>query len=106
MHFSTIWRWSTKPCGTSMKTLSVRTCILKKTLCITTLLLLLAAKRSDGAAWQGADDFSSGISPTNWTVQQMSQGQMTGVGTNSHVSFLVPISTTAEQNAYIIWHGT
>jgi hypothetical protein len=89
-----------------MKTLSVRTCISKKAIHLAALFLLLAANRSIGAAWQGGDGFSSGISPANWTVQQMSQGQMTVVGTNGHVSFLVPISTTAEQNAYIIWQGT
>jgi hypothetical protein len=60
-----------------------------------------------GAPWAGSDDFSSGISPANWTIVQESQGQMTVVGTNGHASFLDSTSTTtAEQNAYIIWNGT
>ncbi len=71
-----------------------------------TIFLLLAANQCIGAGWAGADDFSSGISTTNWTIMQMSQGQMTVVGTNGHASYLVPISSTIEQNAYIIWHGT
>jgi hypothetical protein len=70
------------------------------------LFLLLVLNQCIGAGWAGTDDFSSGISTTNWAVQQMSHGQMTVAGTNSHASFLVPISTTNEQNAYIIWHGT
>ena len=28
------------------------------------------------------------------------------VGTNGHASYIVPISTTSEQNAYILWKGT
>jgi hypothetical protein len=57
-------------------------------------------------AWDGADDFSSGIAGCNWTIKQANAGQMTVIGTNGHASFLVPSATTASQNAYIIWHGT
>src|SRR5438876_569003 len=80
-------------------TMSARTFISKKAIHLAALFLLLTASRSIGAAWQGSDDFSSGISPVNWTVQQTNQGQMSVVGTNGHVSFLVPNSTTNEQNA-------
>ncbi len=89
-----------------MKTLNLRTCISQKAIHLAALFLLLAANRSIGAAWQGCDDFSSGISTANWPVQTTSQGQLVVVGANGHVSFLLPISTPAEQNAYIIWHGT
>ena len=88
-----------------MNTLSFKNYFSKKAVHVYALFLLFAANRSVGAVWQGTDDFSSGISPANWTIQRMSQGQMTVVGTNGHVSFLVPNSTTAEQNAYIIWQG-
>ena len=86
--------------------MSGRTFFSKKAIHLAALFLLLAASRSIGATWQGSDDFSSGITSSNWTVQQTNQGQMTVVGTNGHVSFLVTNSTTAEQNAYIIWHET
>ena len=33
-------------------------------------------------------------------------GQMTVMATNGHASFIVTNSTTAEQNAFILWHGT
>jgi PKD repeat protein len=64
------------------------------------------ASSGPAATWEGSDDFSSGISATRWTIQQMSQGQMTVAGANGHASFLVPVSTTDEQNAYIAWNGT
>ncbi len=97
---------SNKPNRKIMKTLSLRTFISKKAIHLAALFLLLAANRSIGAAWQGCDDFSSGISWANWPTQTMSQGQLAVVGANGHVSFLLPISTPAEQNAHIIWHGT
>jgi len=59
-----------------------------------------------GQAWVGADDFSSGISTANWTINTFDSDQMTAVGANGHVSFLVPVSTTSEQHASIVWHGT
>jgi len=89
-----------------MKTLNLRRCIWKKANCLAALFLLLAAGRSIGAGWQGCDDFSSGIATTNWPVQTTSQGQLVAVGANDHVSFLLPVSTSAEQNAYMIWQGT
>jgi hypothetical protein len=58
-----------------------------------------------GQSWVGTDDFSSGIS-TNWTVYQQNQGQMLAVGTNQHLSFIVGVSSTAEQNANVVWNGT
>lgn len=58
-----------------------------------------------GAAWEGADDFSSGIS-TNWIIQQTNHGSMTVQATNGHASFLVAPSTNSEQNAYLFWRGT
>jgi len=58
-----------------------------------------------GQDWVGTDDFSSGIS-TNWTVNQQNQGQMVAVGTNQHLSFIVGVSTSTEQNAVVVWNGT
>jgi PKD repeat protein len=58
-----------------------------------------------GQTWVGTDDFSSGIS-INWTVNQQHQGQMLAVGANEHVSFIVGVSATNEQNAEVIWNGT
>jgi hypothetical protein len=60
-----------------------------------------------GQTWVGTDNFSSGLSTNNWPIHQdTGHGQMTVVGTNGHASFLDPISTTDEQSAVIIWHGT
>jgi hypothetical protein len=88
-----------------MRHLNLRTLILKKTLYFTNLFLLLAAERCPAAAWEGTDDFSSGISVTNWTVYDQYVGQMTVVVTNGHASFFVPVTTTSEQNAILIWKG-
>jgi hypothetical protein len=74
------------------------------TLTITAGLMTLLQPCS-GQSWVGTDNFSSGIS-TNWTVYQQRQGQMSVVGTNGHVSFIVPISTVDEQSAHIVWNGT
>jgi len=55
----------------------------------------------------GTDDFASGLSPSNWTIQPTNQGQMTIRGTNGHASFIVTNSTTTdEQNAFIAWRCT
>jgi hypothetical protein len=89
-----------------MNRLNLGSCISKKAIHSAALFVLLITNRSIGSGWQGSDNFSSGITSSNWTVQQTNQGQMAVVGTNGHVSFLVTNSTTAEQNAYIIWHGT
>ena len=88
-----------------MKYLSITNTISKKAIPCVALFLLLAAGRCIGQTWAGTDDFSSGISVTNWIVQ-MSNGYMTVAGTNGHVSFLVPISTGADQGAFVWWHGT
>jgi hypothetical protein len=76
-----------------------------KAIHLAALFILIIANRSIGSGWQGSDDFSSGISSANWTVHN-GQGQMTVVGTNGHVSYLVPISTAADQSGYIMWQGT
>ncbi|HUD46490.1 MAG TPA: choice-of-anchor tandem repeat GloVer-containing protein [Candidatus Baltobacteraceae bacterium] len=55
--------------------------------------------------WVGTDDFFSGIS-AKWTVYQQNYGQMLAVGTNQHLSFIVGASTSAEQNAEVVWNGT
>ena len=54
-----------------------------------------------GAAWEGSDNFSSGIS-TNWTVQP-NHGSMTIQAANGHASYLVAPSASTEQNAYLLW---
>ena len=89
-----------------MKYLSVKTSVSKKAIPFAALVLLLAANRCIGQSWAGTDDFSSGISATNWMVQQMSHGQMIVVGTNGHASFIVPVLTNTDQSAYIAWRGT
>ena len=89
-----------------MKHLDLRTPIWKKTIHVTTLFVLLAASRCVGAAWEGTDDFSSGISTTNWLIRPyLDAGQMLVAGTNGHASFIVPISASVEQNAGIVWKG-
>jgi hypothetical protein len=67
--------------------------------------LMMMLQPCFGQAWVGIDDFSSGIS-TNWTVYQQQQGQMFAVGANQHLSFIVGVSATTEQNAEVIWNGT
>lgn len=61
---------------------------------------------AEPAAWEGTDDFSSGISATRWKEYQRNEGRMTVTGANGHASFLVPVSATTEQNAFIVWQGT
>jgi hypothetical protein len=96
----------TKPKEKTMKHLDLRTPIWKKTIHVTTLFVLLAASRCVGAAWEGTDDFSSGISTTNWLIRPyLDAGQMLVAGTNGHASFIVPISASVEQNAGIVWKG-
>jgi hypothetical protein len=68
--------------------------------------LLIAAFPAHAASWEGTHDFSSGISPIDWAVHQANAGQMTVEGANGHSSFLVPPSTTALQNAYLVSPGT
>src|ERR1039457_770729 len=82
-------------------------------MCIENLFLLPALVASfgsvvtcAGASWIGSDGFSNGISTVNWTIAQKHEGVMLVVGTNGHASYIVPISTTSEQNAYILWKGT
>jgi hypothetical protein len=58
------------------------------------------------AAWEGTDDFSTGISTVEWTLYPYNRGQMLAAGVNGHVSYIVPISTADEQNAFILWNGT
>jgi uncharacterized protein YjbI with pentapeptide repeats len=70
------------------------------------MFLFLTATAAFGAAWEGTDDFSTGISAGNWTTYQNYKGSMTVSGTNGHASFTVPISTTSQQQAIIIWKGT
>ncbi len=68
--------------------------------------LRAASFGSPVAAWEGSDDFASGISMDKWTVNQTNTGQMTVEGANNHASFLVPSSSTDSQSAYITWRGT
>jgi hypothetical protein len=77
-----------------------------KAIHLAAVFLLLITNRSIGSGWQGSDNFSSGIASSNWPIDKVSEGQMTVAGVNGHVSFLVPVSTTADQNGYIGWHGT
>jgi len=89
-----------------MKLFNGRSMISKKATHLAAVFLLLLTNRSIGSEWLGTDDFSSGIASSNWPIDKVSQGQMTVTGVDGHVSFLVPVSTTAEQNGYIGWHGT
>ena len=68
-------------------------------------LIITSLQPCGGQTWVGADDFSSGISAANWTTRQ-NAGQMSLLGTNGHVSFIVPSSTVDEQSAYLLWNGT
>jgi len=70
------------------------------------LLLSGAASLCLAAAWEGTDDFASGISPANWTIVDRNEGQMTVAGAGGHASFLVPVSSRDTQNAFIAWRGT
>ena len=78
--------------------------LLFETLTITAGLMMMLQPCS-GQSWVGTDNFTSGIS-TNWTVYQQNQGQMFAVATNQHLSFIVGVSATTEQNAPAIWNGT
>ena len=71
-----------------------------------TIGLLTQLQPCFGLSWVGTDNFSSGISSTNWTIRNYAVGQMAVVGANGHASFIVPISTNSEQNAGIAWNGT
>jgi hypothetical protein len=73
---------------------------------LTILAGIMARLTCQGAAWEGADDFSAGISSANWATLQNIQGQMTVAGANGHASFLVSGSTTNEESAGILWNGT
>ena len=68
--------------------------------------LITPSQPCGAASWEGTDDFSTGIASAKWTTYQYSQGQMLAVGANGHVSYIVPISTTNEQQAIIAWNGT
>ena len=72
---------------------------------LTPFFLLCTIHLCFSASWEGSDGFSSDISAANWTIYQTNNGQMTVVGTNGHASFLVPVSTANEQNAFIVWKG-
>ena len=69
-------------------------------------MILWTVPPAHAASWEGIDDFSSGISPINWTIVSPNTGQMSVAGANGHASFLVPASSTASQSAYIAWPGT
>src|SRR6185503_3986067 len=89
-----------------MKHIHLGTPISKNAIHFTAALLLLASNRSFCAAWEGTDDFSAGISPANWNVYSHYVDQMDVTGTNGHASFVVPVPTNREENAFIVWRGT
>jgi len=96
---------NTKAQRTSMNHINLKIITWQMPLSIAALFFLLGADRCIGASWEGTDDFSSGISTNNWLIRPHVDGQMDVVGANGHASFIVPISTTAEQNAGIVWKG-
>ena len=57
------------------------------------------------ASTYGSDSFTSALSSTQWTAVQANHGTMTVAAANGHASFLVTGSSTAEQNAYLVWNG-
>lgn len=67
--------------------------------------MLSAFTSSFAATWEGADNFTAGISGANWNQFQSVSGTMTVSGANGHASFLVPTSSTAEQQAWLLWNG-
>jgi hypothetical protein len=89
-----------------LNTLSGRKFIPKKAINLAAVFLLLITNRSIGSGWQGCDDFSSGITSSNWPVDKVDQDQMIVTNANGHVSFLVPVSTIVEQNGYRLARDT
>lgn len=77
----------------------------KNCLALSLSIFCLPALNLRAASWEGSDNFAAGISPTLWTLNQQGIGAMTVVGANGHASFSVPITTTAEQQATLIWKG-
>ena len=73
----------------SMKHPDIRTPNLKQAISFALLCFLLAADISLAAAWEGTDDFSSGISTNNWAFNHGNSGQVRVLGTNGHASFIV-----------------
>jgi hypothetical protein len=97
---------SKKPTGKAMRQLNCRITISKNAIHFAALFLV-AADRCSGATWEGTDDFSWGISPTNWTFFSESSGEeVTVVGANGHASFIVPALIPGEDKAAaIVWRG-
>jgi hypothetical protein len=72
-----------------------------------TASLVTIIQPCSGQSWVGIDNFSNGLSMSNWEIfNDQDGGQMAAAGTNGHVSFIVPISTMNEQNTIIAWPGT
>jgi len=68
-------------------------------------LLLSSLQSAKAASTYGSDSFSAVISVTQWTTLQANHGTMSVVAANGRASFLVTGSSTAEQNAFLIWNG-
>ena len=68
-------------------------------------LFVTASINCWAVAWEGTDNFTSGIL-TNWTVYQNASGTMIVTATNGHASFTTTPSSTSEQQAILLWKGT
>ncbi|MCX6907434.1 MAG: hypothetical protein NTY01_05270 [Verrucomicrobia bacterium] len=88
-----------------MKNLHPRTPNLKQAIAFTLLFILLAVGHCFAAAWEGTDDFSSGISTNNWRFNHNNSGEVRVLGTNGHASFIVPDVLAADTSEALLWHG-
>lgn len=79
--------------------------VFKRVLGLTSAFLLLAAMRCPAAAWEGVDDFSSGISTNNWAFHKGNSGDVRVLGTNGHATFIAPAMLADDTSEALIWHG-
>src|ERR1039458_2003139 len=88
-----------------MKNLHARTPNLKQAISFTLLFILLAVGHCFAAAWEGTDDFSSGISTNNWAFNHNNSGEVRVLGTNGHASFIVPDILAADTSHALLSSG-
>jgi len=57
--------------------------------------------------WVGVDDFSGNTINTGlWMIYQSSIGSMISKAANGHASYIVPISSSDEQQSFMVWKGS
>ena len=89
----------------SMKHPGLRTPNLGQAISFALLCFLSAVDISLAAAWEGTDDFSSGISTNNWTFHNGNSGNVRALGTNGHATFIAPAMLAEDTSEALIWHG-